>query len=46
MHHDLPNLLETFPLQHPLTAIIPDEESGDSCSDCTALQQNLLLIRS
>jgi hypothetical protein len=33
-------LLETFPLQHPLIAIIPDKVSGDRLSDRTALQQS------
>jgi hypothetical protein len=36
----------TFPLQHPLIAIIPDKESGDRFSDRTALQQKPLLSRS
>jgi hypothetical protein len=46
MHHDLPDLLETFSLQHPLIAIIPELESGDRSSDRTALQQRLVFTRS
>jgi hypothetical protein len=46
MHHDLPDFPETFPLQHPLNAIIPDQASGDRFLDRTALQQKLLLTQS